>query len=521
MRTVDNVIIGAGLAGLVSERFLRDQDTVLLDERPFGYKIGESLIPEVFRHPELAALLPAIRALPSYTQKWGTTFVGPEAAVGFPLEESEAVRSMHLVRHEMEELMADAWSTPITAARVTGVDLDARVVETTQGPIRYRNALVDCSGPAMVVASLLGEVESVHPVHARWGYWDIQASDDEAFEAWIGARGAELRRYDPRHNEPVPSDGAGVWPAAETTILHRASDGVWCWQIPLYGGTVLSFGVVSRHGPVSEEDYERVTRSELAGCYKATRRAGGDGPLQQTHVRDGFARRAKRAGGEGFVLLSDAFAFSDPVYSVGTAFAVNQAIEVASRLREGPWTAELAAAYNQHAAHLHDRACRAFELWYDGRVMHDREADAEVRDVMLRGGLFRAGVAEAYGAVLNDSDLAGHKSPFQPKAGAVPITSAVAALFEGLSADWCVGEAMPTSHGVRVAMSAAGVDELHVLVHRNDGTRNGRELGALALSYRATERTPPGPVIDGLFDQLAAVVRPREEEWNSLLARTS
>lgn len=521
MRTVDNVIIGAGLAGLVSERFLRDQDTVLLDERPFGYKIGESLIPEVFRHPELAALLPAVRALPSYTRKWGTTFLGESEAVGFPLEAAESARSMHVVRHEMEAMMAREWSTPIESARVVAVDLDARVVTTTTGEIRYRRALLDASGPAMVVASLLNEVEQVHPVHARWGYWDIQHADDRAFEPWIAQRGASLRRYDPRHHEPLDDQPCAVWPVTETTLLHRAADGVWCWQIPLYGGKVLSFGVVSRHGPVDEATYDAITRAELAGCFEATRRNDGDGPLYRTHVRDGFARRARRAAGDGFVLLSDAYAFSDPVYSVGTGFAVNQAIEVAMRLREGAWTQALADQYCRHASRLHDRACQAFELWYGGRVTHDPSVDAEVQDTMLRGGLFRDDLSRAYGAVLNDSDLAGHESPFQPKVGAVPITSAVTPLFAGLSASWSVREAMPTSHGIRVAMSADGIDELQILVHRNDGTRNGRELGELALSYRATERTPPGPVIDGLFDQLAAVVRPRAEEWNSLIARTS
>ena len=56
----DYLIIGAGQAGLVLARLLDAGSVTILDPAVGGYKIGESIVPEQFQHPELNALLPAI-----------------------------------------------------------------------------------------------------------------------------------------------------------------------------------------------------------------------------------------------------------------------------------------------------------------------------------------------------------------------------------------------------------------------------------------------------------------------------
>ncbi|MCA9687982.1 MAG: hypothetical protein KC636_00110, partial [Myxococcales bacterium] len=171
---VEHVIIGAGLAGLVLARVLGPR-ALLIDPNPGGYKIGESLIPELFRHPLLAALLPRVRALPSCSPKEGTTFASEGQVAFFPLAPSEAALSMHVARPELEGLMLEAWELEVTRARITAIDWDRKRVETTAGPVDYTGLVLDCSGPAMVVATLRGEVEQLARVHATWGYHDITA----------------------------------------------------------------------------------------------------------------------------------------------------------------------------------------------------------------------------------------------------------------------------------------------------------------------------------------------------------
>lgn len=68
---VDYLIISAGMAGTVLDHFLRAEPgrKVFVDPKPGGYKVGESVMPEHFLPPELAALLDEIRELPSFTPK--------------------------------------------------------------------------------------------------------------------------------------------------------------------------------------------------------------------------------------------------------------------------------------------------------------------------------------------------------------------------------------------------------------------------------------------------------------------
>ncbi len=153
----------------------------MIDANPGGYKIGESVVPEQFRHPELRALLPKIRALPSCSPKHGTTFVSHDSVAAFPLPQPETELSMHVARHELEALIRQEWEVPVCQERVVRFDLDAREVVTDGGTYRFRNQVLDCSGPAMLLGRALGLRDEMWSVHAAWRYMDILAIDDSAF----------------------------------------------------------------------------------------------------------------------------------------------------------------------------------------------------------------------------------------------------------------------------------------------------------------------------------------------------
>ena len=150
---VEHLIIGAGIAGLTLRHFLRSESVLVVDPAPGGYKIGESLIPELFRHPELAALLPQVQQLPSYTPKHGTTFVARGEVAYFPIGKREIGEAMHVARDELEQTLATAWNIDITRAAVQSIDWQRKRVETTAGPIDVSGLILDCSGPAMIVVT--------------------------------------------------------------------------------------------------------------------------------------------------------------------------------------------------------------------------------------------------------------------------------------------------------------------------------------------------------------------------------
>lgn len=521
----EHVIIGAGIAGLVLQHLLESKNSVLIDANPCSYKVGESLIPEVYRHSELAKLLPRARQLPSFTPKCGSIFVGADAAVFFPVVDPEAVVAMHVYRPELEQLMMDAWESPVVRERVIDVDFEARVVTTDRARYRFSGQVIDCSGPAMLVATRLGEVRNLLEIHSRWAYHDIVARDDSAFLADLQARGVGLKHYDTRHYRIVEAGSLGTWAPSSSTILTQVRDGVWCWQIPLFDHTVLSFGVVSRHGPVSQEEYDAVVRDHTASCCQLAPRAPSDHPLDRVHVRSGFARRAERAASEDFILIADAYAFSDPVYSVGVGFAVSQAATIAARLNSGPWDAQAAEFFCQRSDHLVDRAFAAFELWYRGATTSDDDAASEVQFACLDGRMFEEEIFKHYSNMLNDADIEADtdpddtRDPFHPLPGAEPIDRDVTRLLETSElAGWKQGLALRCAGGVRVTWGNDLGDEVIVLIAlANDALPRFQRSGAFDLSYLTPLGKPPRRAIGPLFDELSGRLVTHESDWRVFL----
>jgi len=525
MREVEHVIVGAGMAGLVLEHFLRDRNTLLLDPEPARYKIGESLIPELFRHPEMQKLLPRLRNLSSRTPKYGTTFIANGSVVEFPLAEREASISMHVVRHELEREMATAWGIEPVREKVESIDFERRVVTTNGESYRFSGQVLDCSGPAMVVASLRSEVSRLVPVNATWSYYDVVEADDSAFEADIARRGWSFERYDARHQRVVPTDDRTTFRPTRTTVLTQIASGMWTWQIPLYDSRVLSFGIVSRKGPVSEEEYRAIVREHAAPCFRLEERAPDQSdPLRRVHSRNGFARKAATAAGPDFILLADAYAFSDPVYSVGTGFAVNQAIEVATRLLSAPWNADAAVRYSARAEALIERARAAFELWYSGEVLTDPDASRTVQHQLLHGDLFRLKLARHYGEVLQDADLRSARDPFEPQVGGDDLTQTVAELLgatdDGAVAGYRLLDARRSTSGVTVKWERPGFPDLTMLIAAPDRPeRCYRVAGRLRLSYMSLldGPYPESPELVALFDALSTRLMDRERDWLRLV----
>lgn len=525
MRHVEHLIVGAGMAGLVLKRFLSERDVALIDPEPARYKIGESLIPELFRHPEMQELLPRLLALPSRTPKYGTTFIAQGSVVEFPLAEREASISMHVVRHELEREMAAAWGIAPSPEKLESIDFERRIAKTDRETYHVSGQILDCSGPAMVVATLRNEVEKLVPVNATWSYWDIVEANDAAFVSEIDRQGWSFQRYDPRHQRVIPSTDASGWRPSRMTVLTQIADGMWTWQIPLYDCRMLSMGVVSRQGPVPEERYREIVREHAAPCFRVAPRSGpATDPLCRVHSRNGFARKAKAAAGEGFVLLADAFAFSDPVYSVGTGFAVNQAIEVATRLSSGGWDEAAAREYSARSEALIERARAAFELWYTGRVLTEPDASRTVQHQLLHGDLFRLELARQYGNVLEDADLRSAKDPFHSDADSEILDSKVATLLDvspgGTVAEWELLGSRRCTGGMQLRFRHPALPDLTLLVAAPDRPEPCyRIAGRLRLSYmRLLDGPyPEAPELVRLFGAFSERIMERERDWLGLV----
>jgi flavin-dependent dehydrogenase len=110
----------------------------------------------------------------------------------------------------------------------------------------------------------------------------------------------------------------------EGNITAGWLDDGWCWLIPFKDGT-MSVGVVchpdyikSRTVPLDQFLLETLRQSPLIAKRMETAT-----PLTTTYAAANFSYRRETMSGEGYLMVGDAFAFIDPVFSSGVHLALN------------------------------------------------------------------------------------------------------------------------------------------------------------------------------------------------------
>jgi flavin-dependent dehydrogenase len=397
---VEHLVIGAGVAGMTVAHFLGNR-AVVVDPHPDRYKIGESIIPQHFHHPELWPLVERIRGSASACPKTGTLFVTSESASYFPILDdaipADQARAVHVERAELERISREVLGTVVKKERVVSLDFATREVVTDVERYRVRGLVIDCSGPAMVVASALGLVRELWPIWAGWAYFDVERVDTLRFREWLQSGDREYLRYDGVARGLVRGGDHDSWDPSHVTMLTAIEKGVWSWQIPLFSGSRLSFGIVSRKGEVTDELHRELTLRTLGPQYVAQRRRfDHSGPFNVFHQRQRFARVATELAGPSWVLLGDAAFFGDPVYSVGTGVAVSHAIQLAELLQEREWSDTVRDAWQRQQRETFARIEEAYQNWYGGDVGVDGATARKIQNQFLIGEAFRVRLADDY-----------------------------------------------------------------------------------------------------------------------------
>ncbi len=527
---VDYLIIGAGIAGTVLQRFLHSDSVALIDHNPGQYKVGESIIPEHFQHPVLRSLVPAAKRLPSYSPKHGSMFVSADSVASFPLPPHGADVSMHVARDELEALMHEQWETPIIREKVIDLDLTERVVTTNMRRYKVAQQIIDCSGPAMVVARHCRQIRQLWPVWSRWAYLDIEEVEEHRFWSYIGEQKLRYRRYDVPNGILLDADEDPDWHPGRATILTQLDTENWAWQIPLYNQSVLGVGVVSRVGMPSDE---ALFDAALHGCpplYRLRRREGATKHwLDRVHTRASIARRSETLATDAYILLADAAGFADPIYSVGTGLAVNKAIELAAELNDGGWTKATLERYTADYTHLFDRAVKAFQAWYTGDLFNSPDQTREVQHGFLMGSAFQVGIANHYSRVLVDAGpSASQDGPDAPGRHQIDfdkgvVTAEVAELLElpreQCLKGWRLVGAYRTPTEVQHRWAYRGKPELVVNTSFDPSTtRYYRRIGDISLSFMNLwdREYPMDDSCVALFDALEARISAASDGWVAL-----
>lgn len=275
------------------------------------YHIGESLIPHTYGILERLGVLGKLRAS-AFPKKHSVRFVGQDGREGVPFYFSETIAGEGAVTWQVERGEFDRML--LEHARSHGVEVcEGHAVRSVlfeedravgvraadgEGAVREVRArvVVDASGRACLIGNQLGLRDTVPGLNKAsiWGYF--------------------------RGGKRLPGIDAG-----ETTIFH-ARGGGWFWYIPL-PEDIVSVGMVAPPGVVFERAGSSEARlaEEIAQCPALAERLAGAqrvGPVQ------GLGRLAylnRQTCGDGWVMIGDARAFLDPIYSSGLFLALGSA----------------------------------------------------------------------------------------------------------------------------------------------------------------------------------------------------
>ena len=350
----DIVIVGGGPAGsTVAALLARQGRKVVLIEKAHHprFHIGESLLPANVPLLEELGVRQQVEAIGM--PKWGVEFSSPQHAHHAFLEFGDAwdksqPKAWQVRRSEFDDILfrhaAACGATTVEGCRANGVAIndDGVTVDAVldDGATRRWRArfVIDASGRDTLLANIHGwkRKEPRHNSAALYGHF-------------TGAMRLEGRR--------------------EGNISVFWFEHGWFWFIPLADGST-SVGAVCWPPYLKTRDkpLKQFFDDTLAMCPALVERLRGATLIDDAvHATGNYSYSSRRCSGERFLMLGDAYAFIDPVFSSGVYLAMVSAFEGARVVAASLDQPAQAAASRRRFDRCMRRGPRAFS-WFIFRM---------------------------------------------------------------------------------------------------------------------------------------------------------
>lgn len=322
--TYDVIAIGGGPAGSTAAAILAEYGhrVLVLEREKFPrYHIGESLIPFTFLPLQRLGLIEKMRES-HFVKKYSVRFVDPDGRSSQPFyffnryDRDTIAQTWQVLRSEFDEMLLDharskgaevREETKVVgllrneAGAVTGV----KAVGPDGQETEYRAALtLDCTGK-----------EAYSMVRNGWKVRDPYLNK---VAVWTYYRGAKR--------------GEGI-DEGETVVAYVREKG-WFWYIPQHNDMV-SVGVVAEGKYLSRDGVrqpEQIFQREIEENQWIKEHLSVGQQVGDYYVTNEFTHHSRYCGSEGLLLLGDAYAFLDPVFSSGVMLALKSGMLAAEEI---------------------------------------------------------------------------------------------------------------------------------------------------------------------------------------------
>ncbi len=310
----DVICIGGGPAGSSAAAILAEYGhrVLIIEREKFPrYHIGESLIPFTFEPLKRIGMIPKMKTS-AFVKKYSVTFVSPDGRRSQPFyffnryDRETVAQTWQVLRSEFDQMLLDNAKEKGAEVReettvnrlltddegtVVGVEVTDKSGRTYE--IKARITL-DCSGKEAFASNRLG--------------WRMKDPYLNKIAVWTYYKGSKR--------------GEGI-DEGDTTVAYVPDKG-WFWHIPQHNNMV-SVGVVAEGKYLTRDgvkDPKTIFNREVEQNQWIKEHLSHGESTGDYYVTSEYSRHSKYCSAPGLLLLGDAFAFLDPVFSSGVMLAL-------------------------------------------------------------------------------------------------------------------------------------------------------------------------------------------------------
>ena len=312
----DVLVIGGGPAGSTAATLLAERGykvTLLEKAHHPRFHIGESLLPANLPLLEKLGVADAVRAIGM--EKWGARFVSPVHA------------------HEQTIEFADAWDKSMPMSyQVRRSEFDEILIRNAAQ--KNADVIEGCQVKEVVFLSdSKGSLVQARHDDGRLESWNTRfVLDASGRDTFLGNR-LKMKNSSKKHNSTaIYAHFTGAKrdvgkQEGDITIFWFAHG--WFWFIPLTDG-LTSIGAVTWPYYLktrAQKPLDDFFEETIALCPQLAQRLEDARMQTAAEATGNFSYACERTHGDNYLLLGDAFAFIDPVFSSGVMLAMQNAFD--------------------------------------------------------------------------------------------------------------------------------------------------------------------------------------------------